>query len=128
MFGLDVTNSCPFKPEFLSQLKQKNPKLGGFVHDAAQFYMKFYSQNRDEEVCFFHDAMPLAHLVEPSLFELQTGHARVSTDPLNIGQTSVALPNTTASADWLNAQTINVATKVDNKRLTQLYLDTYSNL
>jgi inosine-uridine nucleoside N-ribohydrolase len=70
--------------------------------------------------------MPLAHLVEPSLFELQTGHGRVSTDPLNIGQTSVALPNTTTSPDWLNAQTINVATKVDNARLTQLYLNTYN--
>jgi inosine-uridine nucleoside N-ribohydrolase len=126
MFGLDVTNSCPFTPDFLTQLKQNNPKLGGFVHDAAQFYVKFYSQNRDQDVCFFHDAMPLAHLVDPSLFALQTGHARVSTAPLNIGQTSVALPNTTTSPDWLNAQSINVATKVDNARLTQLYLDTYN--
>jgi inosine-uridine nucleoside N-ribohydrolase len=70
--------------------------------------------------------MPIAHLIDPSLFELKTGHARVSTDPLNIGQTTVALPNTTASPDWLNAQQINVATKVDNQRLTQLYLETYS--
>jgi inosine-uridine nucleoside N-ribohydrolase len=126
MFGLDVTNSCPFSPDFLRQLKQNNSKLGGFVHDAAQYYVQFYSQNRDEDVCFFHDAMPIAHLVDPSLFELQTGHARVSTDALNIGQTSIALPNTTTSPDWLNAQKINVATKVDNGRLTQLYLDTYS--
>jgi inosine-uridine nucleoside N-ribohydrolase len=126
MFGLDVTNSCPFSPDFLRQLKQANNKLGGFVHDAAQFYVQFYSQNREEDLCFFHDAMPIAHLIEPSLFELQTGHARVSTDPLNIGQTSVALPNTTTSPDWLNAQQINVATKVNNPALTQLYIDTYS--
>jgi inosine-uridine nucleoside N-ribohydrolase len=125
MFGLDVTNSCPFSPEFLTTLKQVNPKLGGFVHDSSQFYMEFYSQNRDEDVCFFHDAMPIAHLLDPSLFELQRGHARVSTDPLNIGQTSIALPNTTTSPDWLNAQQINVATKVDNERLTQFYIDTY---
>ncbi len=125
LFGLDVTNSCPFTPDFLTQLKQGNPKLGGFVHDAAQFYVQFYSQNREEDVCFFHDAMPIAHIIDPSLFELQRGHVRVSTDPLNIGQTSVALPNTTTSPDWLNAQQINVATKVDNQRITQLYLDTY---
>jgi inosine-uridine nucleoside N-ribohydrolase len=111
---------------FGASWEQNNPKLGGFVHDAAQFYVKFYSQNKEQDVCFFHDAMPLAHLVDPSLFELQNGHARVSTDPLNIGQTSVALPNTTASSDWLNAQSINVATKVDNARLTQLYLNTYN--
>lgn len=126
MFGLDVTNSCPFTPEFLTTLKQVNPKLGGFVHQASQFYVEFYSQNREEDVCFFHDAMPIAHLLDPSLFKLQTGHARVSTDPLNIGQTSIALPNTTTSPDWLNAQKINVATKVDNERLTQFYIDTYT--
>ena len=125
MFGLDVTNTVPFSPNFLTQLQSNNPKLGGFVNDAAQFYVQFYSQHREDRVCFFHDAMPIAHLVDPTLFELQTGHARVSTDPLNIGQTSVALPNTTASPDWLNAREIKVATKVDNERITQLYLDTY---
>ena len=126
MFGLDVTNACPFNPNFLNQLKHVNPKLGGFVHDASQFYVQFYSQNRDEDVCFFHDAMPIAHIVNPELFELQTGHGRVSTDPLNRGQTSIALPNTTTSPDWLNAQQVNVATKVNNDKLTQLYIDTYS--
>jgi inosine-uridine nucleoside N-ribohydrolase len=125
MFGLDVTMTVPFSPEFLTQLKVNNQKFGGFVHDAAQFYVDFYSQNREEKVCFFHDAMPIAHLVDPSLFELKRGHARVSTDPLNIGQTSVALPNTTESPDWLNARQINVAVKVDRQRLTQHYLDTY---
>ena len=69
--------------------------------------------------------MPLAHLIDPSIFEMQRGHARVSTDPLNIGQTSVAPINTTASPNWLNAKQINVAIGVDEKRLTQLYLDTY---
>lgn len=126
MFGLDVTNSVAFSPEFLVQLKNKHPKFGGFVHDAAQFYVDFYSQHRTEKVCFFHDAMPLAHLVDPTLFELQTGHARVSTDPLNIGQTSIALPNTTSSPEWLNARQIKVATQVDKQRITQLYLDTYA--
>jgi len=87
--------------------------------------VQFYSQNREDKVCFFHDAMPIAHLIDPTLFEIQGGHARVSTDPLNIGQTSVALPGTTTSPDWLNAQQINVATQVDKVRLTQLYLDTY---
>jgi inosine-uridine nucleoside N-ribohydrolase len=126
MFGLDVTMTVSFPLEFLNSLKQNNQKLGGFVNEAAQFYVDFYSQNRSEKVCFFHDAMPIAHLVDPSLFEFKTGHARVSTDPLNIGQTSVALPNTTASPDWLNARQIKVATKVDNKRITQLYLNTYT--
>lgn len=126
MFGLDVTLQVPFTPDFLTTLKTRNEKFGGFVHDAAQFYVDFYSQNRDEKVCFFHDAMPIAHLVDPGLFEFQWGHARVSTDPLNIGQTSIAPPNTTTSPEWLNARQIKVAVKVDSQRLTQLYTDTYS--
>ncbi|MGY0590667.1 MAG: nucleoside hydrolase [Paraglaciecola chathamensis] len=125
MFGLDVTMTVPFEPAFLESLRENNAKLGGFVHDAAQFYMDFYSQNREDRVCFFHDAMPIAHLVDPSLFEIVRGHARVSTDPLNIGQTSVAPDNTTASPDWLEAQQIDVAVKVDKERLTKLYIDTY---
>jgi inosine-uridine nucleoside N-ribohydrolase len=125
MFGLDVTNNVFFSPEFLEEIKQHSPKLGGFVRDAAQFYVEFYSQNRDSRGCCFHDAMPIAHLVDPSLFTMQSGHARVSTDPLNIGQTTIAPSGTTTSPDWLNAKQINVAVKVDDERLTKLYLDTY---
>lgn len=125
MFGLDVTDNVFFSPQFLEQLKLNSPKLGGFVRDAAQFYVEFYSQNRASRGCCFHDATPIAHLVDPSLFSLQSGHARVSTDPLNIGQTTIAPAGTTTSPEWLNAKQINVAVNVDDKRLTQLYLDTY---
>ncbi|WJG10224.1 nucleoside hydrolase [Aliiglaciecola sp. LCG003] len=126
MFGLDVTNAAPFTPDFLDGLESRNAKLGSFVNQSAQFYVEFYSQNRDDRVCFFHDAMPLAYLIDPSLFEMTTGHARVSTDPLNIGQTTIAPVGTTTSPDWLKAKQIDVATKVDHDRLRQLYLDTYA--
>ncbi|MCC2616493.1 nucleoside hydrolase [Aestuariibacter halophilus] len=125
MFGLDVTNAVPFTPDFLDTLAEKNPKLGGFVKESAQFYMDFYSQNRDDRVCFFHDAMPLAWLIKPELFRLTRGHARVATDPLNRGQTMVAPEGTTASPLWLEAQQINVATDVDHDALRELYISTY---
>ena len=74
MFGLDVTNSCPVTSDFLTKLKENNLKLGGSMHYAAKFIHKIETKTS----VFFDDAMPLAHLVETSLFELQTGHARVS--------------------------------------------------
>ncbi|TRY30635.1 nucleoside hydrolase [Aliiglaciecola sp. M165] len=126
MFGLDVTNSVPFTPDFMDDLELRNQKLGGFVKKSSEFYTDFYSQGRDDRVCFFHDAMPLAYLVNPELFEMTRGHARVSTDPLNRGQTSVAPIGTTMSPLWLEASQIDVATKVDHERLRQLYLDTYA--
>lgn len=126
MFGLDVTNAVPFTPDFLDELESKNAKLGGFVKQSSQFYVDFYSQNREDRVCFFHDAMPLAHLTHPELFTLTRGHARVSTDPLNKGQTSVAPIGSTMSPLWLEATEINVATDVDHDKLRQLYVDTYA--
>lgn len=127
MFGLDVTNAVPFSPDFLDDLEKRNNKLGGFVKQSSQFYVDFYSQDREDRVCFFHDAMPLAHLVKPALFEMTRGHARVSTDPLNRGQTSVAPIGSTMSPLWLEASQIDVATKVDHAALSKLYLDTYAN-
>lgn len=126
MFGLDVTNAVPFAPTFVDVLAEKNPTMGGFVQRSAQFYMDFYSQNRDDRVCFFHDAFPIAHLRHPELFELTEGNARVSTDPLNRGQTIVAPEGTTASPLWLEARKIKVATGVDHAKLEQLFIDTYA--
>jgi inosine-uridine nucleoside N-ribohydrolase len=126
MFGLDVTTAAPFMPTFLDELAEKNEKLGGFVQKSSQFYVEFYSQGREDRICYFHDAMPLAFLVKPELFELTKGHVRVSTDPLNKGQTTVAPEGTTASPLWLEASQINVAVKVDHAKLKDLYIDTYA--
>ena len=126
MFGLDVTLKTPFTLEFLDKLETKNEKLGGFVKAASQFYVDFYSQNREEKVCFFHDAFPLAHLIQPELFTLKTGNARVGTGELDRGQTAVAPAGTTASPLWTEAQEIHVAVDVDHNKLEQLFIDTYS--
>ncbi|MDC8830204.1 nucleoside hydrolase [Alteromonas gilva] len=126
MFGLDVTLFAPTDPEFVNILAAKNPTLGGFVQQASQFYIDFYSQNRDEKVCFFHDAFPLAQLVAPELFEFTRGNIRISTDDLNRGQTIVAPPGTTASPLWTEAPFVQAATGVKHDELFQLFIDTYA--
>jgi len=126
MFGLDVTNDVPFAPTFVDVLAEKNPTLGGFVQESAQFYMDFYSQNREDRVCFFHDAFPIAHLRHPELFELTEGHVRVGTGSLDRGQMVVAPKGTTPSPLWNDANTIRVATKVDHSKLEKLFIDTYA--
>ena len=126
MFGLDVTYDLPFPPNFTQVLAEKNPTLGGFVERASEFYTDFYSQGKDTRQCFFHDAFPIAYIVDPSLFELTEGNVRISTDSLNKGQTIFAPYGSTASPDWTNAASINVATKVDHPRLTQMFIDTYA--
>lgn len=126
MFGLDVTYDVPFAPEFIDTLAEVNPVLGGFVAKASQFYMEFYSQGKDEQVCFFHDAYPIAYLMQPELFEMTNGNMRIGTGELDKGQTMFAPANTTMSPLWLDAQKSNVATQVDHKALTELFVSTYA--
>lgn len=126
MFGLDVTYDVPFKPSFIQDLKQVNASMGGFVAKASKFYSEFYSQGKDEEVCFFHDAFPLAYIIQPELFEMTEGHMRIGTDELHKGQTSFAPLNSTMSPHWLETNTVNVATKVDHEQLSELFVSTYA--
>jgi inosine-uridine nucleoside N-ribohydrolase len=127
MFGLDVTYDLPFAPDFTSKLAQQNPKLGGFVKKTAEFYTEFYSQGKDDPVCYFHDAFPLAYMLDESLFTMTEGHIRIGTDPLHRGQTSFAPVGSTTSEFWLQTPLIKVATAVDHPRLTQLFIDVYGN-
>ncbi len=126
MFGLDVTYKVPFSPTFMQELSKVNPVLGGFVKRASEFYADFYSQGKEQKECFFHDAFPLAYIMHPELFEMTTGHMRIGTDELHRGQTSFAPIGSTMSPYWLNAQKVNVATKVKHADLTQLFIDTYA--
>jgi inosine-uridine nucleoside N-ribohydrolase len=126
MFGLDVTYDVPFAPQFIDTLAEVNPILGGFVAKASQFYMEFYSQGKDEQVCFFHDAYPIAHLMQPELFEMTNGNMRIGTGELDKGQTMFAPANTTMSPLWLESQKSNVATQVDHEALTVLFVSTYA--
>ena len=126
MFGLDVTYDIPFEPDFVNILAEANPTLGSFVRDSSQFYMDFYSQGKDQRVCYFHDVFPLAYLVKPSLFTFTQGHAKVGCGELDRGQTSLALRGSTPSPIWLEAPLINVATGFDHTSLVELLIDTYA--
>ncbi|MET1219679.1 MAG: nucleoside hydrolase [Glaciecola sp.] len=126
MFGLDVTYDIPFAPNFVDILAEQNPVLGGFVRESAQFYMDFYSQGLDERVCYFHDAFPLAYLIQPTLFQFTQGHVRIGTGELDRGQTTIAPAGSTMSPLWLDAPQIQIATEVDHDALTRLFIETYA--
>lgn len=129
MIGLDVTYAVSYNQSYLKKMADANQKLGGFVRDAAQFYVKFYSsvyQEKEEEVCYFHDAMALAYVIDPTLFDIKMGHFRVATDPLCYGQTTFAPEDKMVAQDWQEAPLMGAALGVDAERLSQLFLDTYA--
>ena len=129
MIGLDVTYAVSYNQAYLSELAEVNPTLGGFVHKAAQFYAKFYSevfQNADEEVCYFHDAMALAYVIDPTLFTVKEGRFRVATDSLCYGQTTFAPLDKMMAPQWESAPVMQAALEVDKERLKALFMDTYA--
>ncbi len=131
MIGLDVTYSVCFDEHFGTTLEEVNPNLGGFIKNAAKFYANFYSevyQNNSEHICYFHDAMAIAHLIDPDVFKYENGHIRVSTDELCFGQTSFeAEDNPSKHEKWASQPVVKVAMKVDSDRIKKLYVDTYAH-
>lgn len=129
MIGLDVTYAVSYNTDYMTKLAEANPILGGFVQKAAKFYAKFYSevfQNSDEEVCYFHDAMALAYVIDPTLFEMKDGRFKVATDPLCFGQTTFAPLDKMMAPEWDAAPLMHAALGVDTDRLKKLFMDTYA--
>lgn len=125
MFGLDVTKAVLFGQSDLDKLTTLSPKLGGFVADVAQFYMDFYAPEIGQKACYFHDVLPLAHLLKPELFEFKTGQVRVSTDPLSVGQTVFADRPFPHLEQFNGVPDSQVAVNVDADALRALYFDVF---
>lgn len=130
MIGLDVTYAVDYDQSYLSGLKEVNPKLGGIIEEISQFYVKFYSETyqlSDKPICYFHDAMAIAQVVDPSLFEYTDGHIKVSTDPLCYGQTSFAAASDPNKNElWSQEPVVSVAMKVDESRIRKMFMDYYA--
>jgi len=85
MFGLDVTMTVPFlHPDFSNGAERETIKkmLADLCIDAGSILCGFFIQQKcaSKRVCFSMMLCP-SHLVDPSLFELATGHARVRLTP-----------------------------------------------
>ena len=87
--------------------------------------MDFYAREIGERACYFHDVLPLAHLIKPDLFEFQQGQVRVSTDPVIIGQTVFA-DRPFPHLQQFTVPSCDVAVKVDADGLRQLYFDVFT--
>lgn len=68
MIGLDVTRRIECGPAEFAALEEQAPVFGGFLHDIAQFYMKFYQDRTGRMTCCLHDPAALVAAVRPELF------------------------------------------------------------
>jgi inosine-uridine nucleoside N-ribohydrolase len=76
--GLDVTRQARLGADDIAQLEAL-PRLGGPVAGMLRFYMRKHVDWYGEEIVFQHDALAVAHLIDPTLLDLVHCHVEVDT-------------------------------------------------
>ena len=83
--GLDVTSRVEFLSADFDGLAAQSPKCGGFLREAGQFYMRFYSQKIGKMGCHMHDPAAMIACVRPDLFEMAETACQIVTEGEAIG-------------------------------------------
>lgn len=118
MIGLDVTRRIECDAADFEALATRAPKLGGFLHDIAQFYMEFYKTRTERMSCCLHDPAALIAAVRPDLFTWEASPLSTVTSGDHLGET-VAAAGRSAVA-WTE--------DADIEGVRRLWLDTVATL
>ena len=85
--GLNVTSEVVCRPEDFADLAQKSPVIGGFLNEAAQFYMDFYATVHDGvRCCDMHDPSALIAITNPEYFRFESHVLEVIVEGERVGQ------------------------------------------
>jgi purine nucleosidase/pyrimidine-specific ribonucleoside hydrolase len=78
MIGLDVTHKALLTPEHGERLAATG-RVGAFVAELLAFYHRFHAEKYGWAGSPIHDAVAVAHVVDPTLVETRHRHVRVET-------------------------------------------------
>jgi inosine-uridine nucleoside N-ribohydrolase len=120
MVGLDVTHRALMTPDHVAQLQGRAGKL---VADLYGFFSKFHASRYGWNGAPVHDAVALAHVIDPTL--LRTVHRGVIIDTgpeLSRGRTHVDMRN----VGW--EPNCHVAVEIDSDRFLALLIERISFL
>ena len=87
MIGLDVTMQVLADPADFDRCAKAAPQLGGFLHRAAQFYMRFYHAQYGLNGAQMHDPTALIAVTNPEYFALEPLRLEVILNGDRAGQT-----------------------------------------
>ncbi|RVU85561.1 nucleoside hydrolase [Leucothrix sargassi] len=122
MIGLDVTHQVVMTDEVQQRIREKNKMCGEFLYQAGRFYADFYKASRGANGCFVHDSSAIAYTIDPSLFGVEVGAVRVSTEGISRGQTILKRSNYDYPlTDWENITPSSVCMSVDAEGVMKLY-------
>ncbi|MBT3145820.1 nucleoside hydrolase [Neptunomonas phycophila] len=126
--GLDVTHQVVLSPELFDEIRDNNPKVGQFMHDAAEFYTAFYSSVRHINGCYAHDVSAVAYVVEPDIFGTESGEVCVATEGVAIGQTIMSRYGIPYPLNfWEDRPKQTACMTVDDQRLITLFKTALTN-
>jgi inosine-uridine nucleoside N-ribohydrolase len=123
MVGLDVTHKALMTPAHAEQLAAGG-KAGKLVSDLYGFYSQFHARRYGWDGAPVHDAVALAHVIDPTL--LSTVHCGVVIDTgaeLSRGRTYADLRGAT---DW--EPNCHVAIEIDSDRFLAMLVERISSL
>jgi inosine-uridine nucleoside N-ribohydrolase len=123
MVGLDVTHRALVTPAHAGQLRESG-RIGTVVAELLEFYGGFHRATYGWDGSPIHDAVAVAHVVDPALLEVERLNVRVDTESeLCRGRTVVDLWRRTGLEP-----TANVAVRIDSERFVDLLLQRLARL
>jgi inosine-uridine nucleoside N-ribohydrolase len=123
MIGLDVTHKALFTRAHAEQLREAG-RAGRFVAELSDFFQRFHERSYGFEGSPIHDAMAVAHVIDPTL--VTTRHVNVAVETrseLCDGRTVVDLRGVTGRPE--NA---DVGVDVDAERFLELLVSRIGSL
>jgi inosine-uridine nucleoside N-ribohydrolase len=123
MVGLDVTHRALVTPAHAGQLREAG-RIGTVVAELLEFYGGFHRATYGWDGSPIHDAVAVAHVIDPELLEVERLNVRVDTESeLCRGRTVVDLWRRTGLEP-----TASVAVGIDAERFVDLLLQRLARL
>ena len=123
MVGLDVTHQALVTAEHAEQLRRSG-RIGEVVAELLEFYGGFHRSIYGWDGSPIHDAVAVAHVIDPTLLEVERLNVRVDTESeLCRGRTVVDLWRRTGLEP-----TANVAVGIDSERFVGLLQERLARL
>jgi inosine-uridine nucleoside N-ribohydrolase len=123
MIGLDVTHKALFTRAHAERLREAGP-AGRFVAELSDFFQRFHERSYGFEGSPIHDAMAVAHVIDPTLVTARNANVAVETSSeLCDGRTVVDLRGVTGRPE--NA---DVGVDVDADRFLELLVSRIASL
>lgn len=123
MVGLDVTNSVSLDREQLEAISAVDSPPNRLLRAAMPFYQRFYEENLEgfEGLCP-HDAVAIAYLLEPDLFETVRKPLRVEVSGFGRGKTWPAEPFHSAqpNSPWADRPETTICTSCNSDEVAEL--------